>query len=421
MLHRMARTGAIGLAAGLWPLGFLIVGNPTLSLYEVLIYLPLICGGASALLSERLHFRALTLFCVALTGSYFSLFSPFGPSPISLEIRPDSIFTISLLITGLALTTSFIKPQWLAAVPVLPQIAIVFTAFSTIPRMMPEHSWLIQVWTYRAHLAFVEWIHWGALLTTVTLGYRAFRHERSRSEVALLGLGLKCIWVMETLVLYGKHKEFATELVGIVPFLCALSFLLYGELYLYWQRIYLDELTGVLNRRALNERLWNLRPHYTIAMIDIDHFKRFNDTFGHEQGDTVLRFVASHFKNPQHGVMYRFGGEEFCILFENISAPHAARILNKMRDDLAKKTFHIRSSKQVRQYTSKKDRRALTKPSKVNITVSIGVAEPQADLQTADDVLKSADVALYRAKHLGRNRVVESNASTPLLPTSQAA
>lgn len=417
----MARTGAIGLAAGLWPLSFLIVGNPTLSLYEVLIYLPLLCGVASAFLSERLHLRALTLFCVALTGSYFSLFSPFGAAPISLEIRPDSIYTISFLITALAISTSFIKPQWLSAVPALPQIAVVFTVFSTIPRMMPEHSWLIHAWIYRVNLFLVEWVHWGALLAGAALATRAFRYERSRREVALLGLGLKCMWVFETLVLYGKHKEFATELVGVVPFLCALSFLLYGELYLYWQRIYLDELTGVLNRRALNERLWNLRPHYTIAMIDIDHFKRFNDVFGHEQGDTVLRFVASHFKNPQHGVMYRYGGEEFCILFENISAPHAARILNKMRDELAKKTFQIRSSKQVRQYTSKKDRRGLPKPSKVNITVSIGVAEPQADLQTADDVLKSADVALYRAKHLGRNRVVESNATSTTPPASQAA
>ena len=63
---------------------------------------------------------------------------------------------------------------------------------------------------------------------------------------------------------------------------------------MYWEKVYIDELTGIPNRRAFDEYLKKLGRKYTIAMMDIDHFKKFNDTYGHSEGDNVLRFVAKH-------------------------------------------------------------------------------------------------------------------------------
>lgn len=415
MLQRYLRVGAIGIAVGLSPLLLALGGNPSVSLYEIALFLPFVFAVAAAFLGERLHLRPLTLFSTAVLGGYLSLFPV--PGLQWIETRPDNLFALVGLLTVLAVALCFIKQEWLLAIPVLPQVIVTLAVFTLLPRLYPDHSWVVRTWTWRASVPVLSWVNWAAVAALAGLAYRRFVAERPTASTGLLAAALMCFWTMEGLLLAGRHALLPTDLFVSVPVLCGLSFILYGELYLYWQRIYVDELTGVFNRRALNERLWDLRPHYSIAMVDIDFFKRFNDTFGHEQGDTVLRFVASHFQNPQHGTCYRYGGEEFCILFENISAPHASRILNQMREDLAKKTFHIRSSKQVRSLTSKKDRKIQPKTSKVNITVSIGVAEPQADHQTADDVLKAADAALYRAKHMGRNRVMESNPSATTFVT----
>jgi diguanylate cyclase (GGDEF)-like protein len=422
MYHRFAKLGAAGLAAGLWPLGLLLIGNPTFSLHDFALTLPLLLGATATFLGEKLHLRSLTLFSAAVLGGYISLLPiPFLPLPLA-GLRSDTLPAMVCLLTIFGISLCYTRPHWLLVFPTLAEVFVIAVFFSVAPRLMPEATWMVRAWTYRVSVPMLglpfllEWLNGAAVLATGLLLFRSWKTEVPAAALlpVLTLLALGCFWLMDTLYLKGLQDSIPTDLFVSVPALSAVSFLVFGELYLYWQRIYLDELTGVLNRRALNERLWNLRPHYsrhhyTLAMIDIDHFKRFNDTFGHEQGDTVLRFVAAHFKNPQHGTFYRFGGEEFCIVFENISAPHAARILNQMREDLAQKTFHIRASKQVRAQTSRKDRKSAPKTSKINITVSIGLAEPQADAQTADDVLKAADAALYRAKHMGRNRVVESS------------
>ena len=77
-----------------------------------------------------------------------------------------------------------------------------------------------------------------------------------------------------------------------------------------------DELTGIPSRRALNERLAALGNRYTIAMLDVDHFKNFNDTYGHDLGDQVLKMVAAHIAGVGGGgKAFRYGGEEFTVLF----------------------------------------------------------------------------------------------------------
>jgi diguanylate cyclase (GGDEF)-like protein len=173
---------------------------------------------------------------------------------------------------------------------------------------------------------------------------------------------------------------------------------------------YRDDLTGLLGRRALNERLKSLGRRYSIAMLDVDHFKRFNDTHGHDVGDEVLKLVASRVKQVgQGGTAYRYGGEEFCIVFPRKSPEDCARALDALREEIAGYRLSIRDRKHrpVKPGEGSRRRGASRVGGKsVSVTVSAGVASCGEDLNDPEKVLLAADSKLYKAKRAGRNRVV---------------
>lgn len=165
-----------------------------------------------------------------------------------------------------------------------------------------------------------------------------------------------------------------------------------------------DELTGLPARRALEESLAALGGNYTLAMVDIDHFKRFNDRYGHDVGDQALRMVASHIARTTAGARaYRYGGEEFALIFPRTTAPQAAEALEATRTRIAADRFVVRTPKASRRGTTR--RSGARKPTGVKVTVSIGVADAAGRPRTPHQVLKAADKQLYRAKRGGRNRV----------------
>ncbi len=167
---------------------------------------------------------------------------------------------------------------------------------------------------------------------------------------------------------------------------------------------YHDGLTGLPGRRALNEALERLGGAYTIAMVDVDHFKRFNDTYGHEVGDEVLRTVATRLaESLPEGKVYRYGGEEFAVLFGGASRDTCLPLLERAREAVAREPFTIRRRLRPRKKPAKP--RAKSRRHEETITVSIGVAERDKRLGKADDVISAADQALYRAKENGRNQV----------------
>ncbi|GIU21043.1 hypothetical protein TUM4445_39280 [Shewanella sp. MBTL60-112-B2] len=148
----------------------------------------------------------------------------------------------------------------------------------------------------------------------------------------------------------------------------------------------------------------SLNKHYSLAMIDIDHFKTFNDTYGHDIGDQVLRLVARKLSKVKGGgQVFRYGGEEFTIVFENkdieVVLPHLEDLRRKISD------YNIVLRNEGRKASSKSDRTAKDKANPiVNITISIGVAEQRGET-TFENTLKRADKALYQAKNNGRNQV----------------
>jgi len=173
------------------------------------------------------------------------------------------------------------------------------------------------------------------------------------------------------------------------------------------QLVFRDELTGLLGRRALHERLRSLGPRYALAMVDIDHFKRFNDAHGHEVGDQVLKLVAGRLaKVSGGGIAYRYGGEEFSVLFPDRDAAQARPHLEAVRGAIEQYKMAVRSGDRPKDPDDTVNLRMNRTPLKtLSVTISIGVAEPKGELRTPADVLRAADEALYRAKDAGRNRL----------------
>jgi GGDEF domain-containing protein len=191
---------------------------------------------------------------------------------------------------------------------------------------------------------------------------------------------------------------------------------------------YHDELTTLPSRRAFHDALTRLEPPFSIAMVDIDHFKRCNDTYGHDTGDQVLRLVASRLARVTGGGQaYRCGGEEFAILFSGKTTADVLEHLEKLRADIEASTLRLRGPDR-RQEARGPDRRnqrtrgrasnsrastgrairelSRTPPAnEISVTASIGIATSKGENRSAEEVVKAADKALYRAKAAGRNRI----------------
>jgi diguanylate cyclase (GGDEF)-like protein len=186
---------------------------------------------------------------------------------------------------------------------------------------------------------------------------------------------------------------------------------------------YHDELTLLPGRRAFNEALLRLEAPYAVAAVDIDHFKNFNDTYGHDTGDQVLRLVATRLARvTTGGQAFRVGGEEFSILFPGKSMKEVAPHLESLRILIEESKFRIRGMPERRSAPRGTGRRVADKkhksrqsrlsnfssessPNELSVTVSIGIAEPTTKTQEIEQVIQASDKALYRAKKAGRNRV----------------
>ena len=163
-----------------------------------------------------------------------------------------------------------------------------------------------------------------------------------------------------------------------------------------------DALTGLNNRRYLDTHLATLvdRSHrrgrpLSVLITDIDHFKAFNDTHGHEGGDDVLREFSRRIRGAVRGadLACRFGGEEFVVVMPDTPAETAAQVAERLRDAVAGSPFKVSASGAM-----------------VQVTTSVGIATLEADGEGADTLLRRADKALYQAKNDGRNRVVSQAA-----------
>jgi diguanylate cyclase (GGDEF)-like protein len=203
------------------------------------------------------------------------------------------------------------------------------------------------------------------------------------------------------LALYFFPAMAKVEFIFTFALVLVLIFLLRNSFHL----AYRDELTGLAGRRALREQMEKLGVQYSIAMLDIDFFKKFNDRYGHDVGDQVLKMVAEYIAKAGGGSKaYRYGGEEFTLVFAGKEVADVKPVLETLRAAIADAAFTVRSKSRQKSKSKKVGKPGvLQKP--VKITVSIGVAGSQGTDNSPEDVIKVADKALYRAKKKGRNRL----------------
>ncbi len=219
-------------------------------------------------------------------------------------------------------------------------------------------------------------------------------------EAALLGAFLSLYLVLALL-----HVEHISASMCSAAALC----LLWGLIRSSHAMAYLDDLTGLPGRRALNEKLTMLGGSFTIAMLDVDHFKRFNDTYGHDVGDEVLKLVASRVRTVGGGgTAYRYGGEEFCVVFPRKSLDESIAHLERVREQIGDYIMSLRDRNlrpaRAREGTRKRGATRIGS-DQFSVTVSVGVASRSEDNPDAEAVLAAADKKLYQAKKAGRNRV----------------
>ena len=169
-----------------------------------------------------------------------------------------------------------------------------------------------------------------------------------------------------------------------------------------------DDLTGLPSRRALNEQVMGLGRNFVVAMLDVDHFKRFNDTYGHDVGDQVLKMVGAKIGAVKGGGRpFRYGGEEFTVIFPRKGLQEATPHLEELRQAIGSYQLWIRGTDRPKEAEIGKSKRSAGAGNgkAVSVTISIGVAASSESLRSPAEVIKAADKALYRAKQRGRNQV----------------
>lgn len=163
-----------------------------------------------------------------------------------------------------------------------------------------------------------------------------------------------------------------------------------------------DGLTGLHNRRYLDSHLASLAAKarsrgkpLSVLITDIDRFKSINDTHGHDAGDDILREFAMRLRQSVRGfdLACRYGGEEFVIVMPDTDPALAEKVAERIREQIARNPFTIEQGGKT-----------------LEVTISVGVASLKGEPDTAGDMMKRADIALYQAKNAGRNRVVASAA-----------
>jgi diguanylate cyclase (GGDEF)-like protein len=379
--------------------------------------------------SSRVLFAIIMLLLAHRALEFFSAGRgvPIGPGRIAFE-------AIALLLPLNFIVLSLMRERGLGIPAITPRLLLlffesVFVAILCRPGETTSPAFLhvaflsrsLFLWTKIPQLA---WLAFAAAL--VVLLARLFLY-RKPLEIGLLWslvatlLGLQANALDRIAVAY-----WATAGLLLVASIIENSYVL----------AYHDELTSLPARRAFNEALLRLEAPYAIAVVDIDHFKSFNDTYGHDTGDQVLSMVAARLARVSGGGQaFRVGGEEFSILFPGKSMKEVAPHLDTLRTLIEESRFRVRCTPDRRSAPRGVGRRTedkkttagrtQTQPrnlpeesslSGVSVTVSIGVAEPGPKTREVEQVIQAADKALYRAKKAGRNRVESASEPRARIP-----
>jgi len=379
------------------------------SVTSLFIYIPDLCLLLTALLGWQIKQTRIFWAALSVLGLYHYLLHPSSLTPTdNARLVAFPILTVGLPLYFSILFT--IKESKLASDHTVSRLLL---AFFPLILLLALYAWApdippkILYWSVLSNKAS-GWPEFCAL-SFALLGLVAYKLDdpkiKSFLTAFLIGmvplyLGLYVGLVPNPLRSQAEisfHIIFSYSLLSIV--------FLHAILHMYWRRVYQDALTTIPNRQALDDHLHTLAGHFVLAMVDIDHFKKFNDSYGHAEGDNVLRMVAQHLQSHLGQKVYRYGGEEFCVVFEEAGLKEAEKMMDEARAQLEKRDFVIRTHRR-RTGEEKEGKGKDMLDSKVRITISVGVAQADKKAAHFHEVIKNADQALYKAKSKGRNRVV---------------
>ncbi len=279
-----------------------------------------------------------------------------------------------------------------------------------------------------AQAALTAWIIWSGKTGLIAAAYHPFLGRGAVSaghlpqlSILVIALGLLAALLATFLTRSAINANLAGAIVAFAVgahvigasttfsvFIAAAEVMLtIGVLQDTFRMAFRDELTGLPSRRALNEQLMALPRAYTIAMLDVDHFKKFNDTYSHDLGDQILKMIAGRIARVGGGGRaFRYGGEEFTVLFPGKGIGEAVPFLEALRENVEAYRLALRASDRPKKSKdSKRQRGGWRGKRSVSVTISIGVAERNERLTAPEEVIQAADRALYRAKEKGRNQV----------------
>ena len=370
--------------------------------------------------SSRIFFALLVVFLAERAISYYSSFPHIvggGPANTAL-VGVGMLLPLNFALISFARERGFIFASvGPASVFLFVESVIVAVLCRTDSVSAVRHSHHLVTGMLPQHLAFSTVIAFAAAAVVLLIRYLLFRKP---VESGLL-------WALAASALalrFGGAGRIPAAYFATAAFILAVSMVETSYLLAYH-----DELTTLPSRRAFHEALLRLQAPYSIAMVDIDHFKRCNDTYGHDTGDQVLRMVAARLARVTGGgEAYRCGGEEFAIVFPGKTTKDVLEPLEQLRASIEASSFRLRgNNKDRRQEARGPDRRnqrgrgqagrairelaRAAASDELSVTASIGVASSGSERSSADEVVQAADKALYRAKAGGRNRVETAGAA----------
>jgi len=379
---------------------------------NVLRSLPYLMGGVLlcfASMFNRSRFIApivITLFVYWFIRSHLQ--SPLSqPSIQSLFIGINVLFCAQLIISALMPEKGLMTRIGCAFLLVLGlgNLSLLFWGSEPFAIAVWQSIELPEYFTFTENYWLTSLILLCHGVTVFVLGLTAL-WKRSAAEYALL-----LTWFVGFVV----FVDFATPEVsslGFTGLLLALFILFQQSNY---QVTYMDALTGIPSRRSMEDYLPTLSKQYAIAMLDVDHFKKFNDTYGHDVGDQVLKMVASRiYQVAGGGRAFRYGGEEFMVIFNRSDTNACYVYLEAVRESIQHYQMTLRGDDREQDKQKGTEQRGSvkkTKPDKaISVTISIGIANSAQGLGTKE-VIKLADENLYKAKQAGRNCTVRPEIS----------
>jgi len=375
---------------------------------EIFVYLPFLLLGPSLLISWKFNQFDSFYFAIMLSVAYAGILL------LTLYVENNAHFNIDLYVSALSilLPLNFIIFK-LSRVASILSAANVFR-FSLISAQVYGIYWAIE----HQHMILLDTLNYQFFSDASNLSVQIPAHL-PQTGILLFAIAI----VMQVVFIISRKKPLESSLLGALvmsfiavyfadkafiffsSFSAAAIMLMVATIQASYNMAYVDTLTALPGRRAMENELKKLGKRYSIAMLDIDHFKNLNDTYGHDVGDQVLRMIAKHIRRVGGGGRpARYGGEEFAIIFPNRNIIEATPFLEIVRANIANASFALRDSDRPKE--TPKTRTSKQKPkNEISVTISIGVAEKSRAHKTPAKVMKSADDALYRAKNQGRNQV----------------